>query len=63
MFDLVIRRVPRHHWVRLAATTRIEPGHGWLYGNLVRRDTATIRGIGLVLMRIPHRAYRPERTR
>jgi len=45
---------PRHHWVRLFITFgQCEPGHGWLYAGLVRRDAWRIGRIGFGILRMP----------
>jgi hypothetical protein len=59
LFDILTRKIPRHHWVRLTAGTHIEPGHHWRYANLIRRDTLTVNGVGLVLTRMPTRKEPP----
>lgn len=57
MFDWVTRRLPRHHWLRLSAgwMPNCEPGHGWLYHGIIRRDAWTLGPIGFVVMRMPRR--------
>lgn len=60
--DVVLRGVPGHHWVRIAVTRGAEPGHGWLYQRIVRRDTFTVHGVGLVVLRMPRTGIEiPER--
>lgn len=48
-----MRWIPRHVWVRVATGRRIGPGHRWMYGGIVRRDTFSVRGWGVVVMRMP----------
>lgn len=57
MARLVIRRVPGHHWVQLfvSLTGQTEPGHGWMYSGLVRRDAWRIGRLGFGIMRLPRR--------
>jgi hypothetical protein len=51
--DVTVRWVPGHVWVRLALSRKAEPGHRWMYSGIIRRDTFTVRGWGLVVMRMP----------
>lgn len=55
--DVIVRWVPRHHWVRLFVnrTGRCQPCHRWMYGGLVRRDAWRIGRIGFGVMRMPRR--------
>lgn len=54
--DVVLRGIPGLTWLRLAiGGERIVPGHGWMLHGLVRRDTLTIRGRGLVVAALPAR--------
>lgn len=46
------RRHPRWSWVRLTFSTKVEPGHQWHYNGLVRRDTLSVRGVGVILQRL-----------
>jgi hypothetical protein len=50
-----IRWIPRHYWWRVFVGRVRHPGHAWLYGGLIRRDTFTVGGWGVVVMRMPHR--------
>lgn len=53
--DLTIRRVPGFIWLRLSLSLsgHCEPGHAWMYQGIVRRDTLTICGRGLVVTAMP----------
>lgn len=63
MPDLVIRRVPGHHWVRpFIVWGRCERGHGWLYG-CIRRDAWRVGPVGFGLMRMPYRRLLPKHLR
>lgn len=58
LFDVVVHRIPRHHWIRVFACWRnpaFEPGHGWLYCGILRRDAWTIGPLAFGLMRMPYR--------
>lgn len=48
-----IRGIPGYRWVRVFVGRVRNPGHAWLYSGLVRRDTLTGRGWGLIVMRMP----------
>lgn len=51
--DLYFSRKHRNwEWVRLVCGAHIDPGHEWLYSGLVRRDTYTVLGVGVVLLRL-----------
>lgn len=50
-----IRRVPRHYWWRVFIGRVRHPGHRWMYDGIVRRDTFTVWGWGLIVMRMPRR--------
>ena len=54
-FDVVTRRLPSHHWLRITGgwMPDCDPGHGWLYANIVRRDAWRIGPLALVIMRMP----------
>jgi hypothetical protein len=67
------RRVPGLVWLRLdrhltptdirrGASGYIEPGHGWLYAGLIRRDTFTVAGRGLVVMFMPKRTTKASKA-
>lgn len=64
MPDVVIRKVPRHHWIRpfLTFDGDCEPGHGWLY-RCVRRDAWRIGRLGFGLLRMPYDRYIPAEVR
>lgn len=58
LFDVVIRRIPRHRWVRVFACWRhetFEPGHNWLYCGVIRRDAWTVGPLSFGIMRMPDR--------
>jgi hypothetical protein len=53
--DVTVRRIPGHHWLRLAVsfTGKCEPGHSWMYAGCMRRDAWRIGRVGFVVMRLP----------
>jgi len=51
--DITIHWWPAYHSIRLVLTTKAAPGHQWMYAGIVRRDTFTIHGWGLVIIRMP----------
>ncbi len=55
--DWTLRRIPRHIWVRLVVTRRLEmePGREWIYQGLVRRDAWRLGPIGFAVLRFPCR--------
>ena len=54
LLDLSLRCIPRHVWVRFVLTRAryTDPGHGWLYHGIVRRDAWRIGPLALVLLRM-----------
>jgi hypothetical protein len=48
--------------IRRGASGYIEPGHGWLYAGLIRRDTFTVAGRGLVVMFMPKRTTKASKA-
>lgn len=53
---LILRCIPGLTWLQLCPTRGAEPGHHWQYRGLIRRDTFTVRGWGLVVLAMPKRA-------
>ena len=53
---MIIRWIPGLVWLQLHVSCTIEPGHHWMYGGIVRRDTLTVRGRGLVVLAMPRRS-------
>jgi hypothetical protein len=52
-YDLIsLRRVGTVYWIRLAAGWGIQPEHSWVVPGTVRKDTMTLFGVGLVLIRM-----------
>lgn len=53
--DILVRWIPRNHWVRLfVSTTReFEPGRTWLYAGSIRRSAWRIGRLGFGMMRCP----------
>lgn len=52
---IILRCIPGHHWVCLSYGAGILPGHHWIYRGLIRRDTFTVFGRGIVFSRMPLR--------
>lgn len=52
---LIIRWIPGLTWLQICPTRRAKPGHKWMYRGLVRRDTFTVHGWGVVLLALPSR--------
>lgn len=55
---IILRWIPGLTWLQIGWSWngKCEPGHAWMYRGLVRRDTFTLRGRGLVVMAMPKRA-------
>jgi hypothetical protein len=53
LFGGTIRWIPRHVWWRVFIGRVRHPGHKWMYRGIVRRDTFTMFGWGLIVMRMP----------
>jgi hypothetical protein len=61
LFGGTIRGIPGHYWIRLFVGRVRHPGHRWMYSGIVRRDTFTLLGWGLILMRMPRPCRRVVR--
>lgn len=57
-----IRWIPRHHWWRIFAGRVRHPEHAWIYAGLIRCDTYTVLGWGLIVMRMPRTDQRTADT-
>ncbi len=60
MNRVTIRGIPRYHWWVIHIGRVRQPGHRWMMRGIVRRDTFSVLGWGLVVMRMPTE-YDPAR--
>lgn len=61
---MILRRIPGHYWVQLGVSfsREFEPGHGWQYSGLVRRDAWRVGRVAVYFMRMPNSDRRRPST-